>query len=148
MSVCRCELRRRIGSPNAVLVPQPGKSSCAPEPELATAKDILPPTVADLCNAIRHTPAGGTVTVRVREEQSRTRLGAAARFEVEDTGHGISPEFQREIFGKFFRVPGTAHGSAGLGLSIAKEIVEAHGGEIDVESAPGRGSLFYFTLPL
>lgn len=101
-----------------------------------------------ISNAIRHTPAGGTVTVRVREEQSRTRLGAAARFEVEDTGHGISPEFQREIFGKFFRVPGAAHGSAGLGLSIAKEIVEAHGGEIDVESAPGRGSLFYFTLPL
>lgn len=109
-------------------------------------------------NAIRHTPSGGAITVRVRETRTASHSGASpsgghdarafVRFEVEDTGTGISPEHQREIFGKFVRVPGAAHGSAGLGLSIAKEIVEAHGGEIDVESAPGRGSLFYFTLPL
>jgi signal transduction histidine kinase len=69
-------------------------------------------------------------------------------FEVQDTGEGIPVEYQKEIFHKFFRVPGATAGAAGLGLSIAKEIVEAHSGEIGVESQPGHGSLFFFTLPL
>jgi signal transduction histidine kinase/HAMP domain-containing protein len=97
-----------------------------------------------ISNAIRHTPADGVVTVGVREAESPSLV----RFEVRDTGPGITPEHQREIFHKFFRVPGTSGEGAGLGLSIAKEIVEAHGGDIGVESQPGQGSVFFFTLPL
>lgn len=93
-------------------------------------------------NAIRHTPEGGRVTVRVRD------AGQVARFEVSDTGQGIPVEYQRDIFLRFFRVPGSTTGGAGLGLSIAKEIVEAHGGKIGVESEPDRGSTFYFQIPL
>lgn len=95
-------------------------------------------------NALRHTPAGGTVTVRALPADG----GAMLRFEVQDTGEGIPREHQQAIFGRFFRVPGRAGGGAGLGLSIAKEIVEAHGGAIGVHSQPGKGSTFYFTLPV
>lgn len=61
------------------------------------------------------------------------------RFAVADTGAGIPREHLQHVFEKFYRVPGASGGSAGLGLSIAKEIVEAHGGEIGVESEVGRG---------
>jgi signal transduction histidine kinase len=118
-------------------------SPLAPE-KLHADRERLGLVFANLIgNAIRHTPEGGTVTVRVREATPDSRL----RFEVQDTGEGIPPEYQREIFHKFFRVPGRAGGGAGLGLSIAKEIVEAHGGEIGVQSQPGQGSTFFFTLP-
>ena len=94
-----------------------------------------------ISNAIRHTPKGGRVTVRAKES------GATVRFEVEDSGEGIPAEYQRDLFTKFFRVPGSSSGGAGLGLSIAKEIVQAHDGAIGVESAPSQGSTFFFTLP-
>jgi two-component system, NtrC family, sensor histidine kinase KinB len=94
-----------------------------------------------ISNAIRHTPEGGRVSIRVG------RSGGSTRFEVTDTGEGIPPEYQKRIFEKFFRVPGSASGGAGLGLSISREIVEAHGGEIGLESRPGHGSTFWFTLP-
>jgi signal transduction histidine kinase/HAMP domain-containing protein len=94
-----------------------------------------------LSNAIRHTPAGGRITVRAREEDE------TVRFEVSDTGPGIPAEYQSMIFDKFVRVPGTPGGS-GLGLSIAKDVVEAHGGRIGVGSAPGEGSTFWFTVPV
>jgi NtrC-family two-component system sensor histidine kinase KinB len=93
-------------------------------------------------NALRHTPAGGQITLRAQP------LNGWVRFEVADTGAGIAQEHQPHIFEKFFRVPGTHAGGAGLGLSIAKEIVEGHGGTIGVESEEGRGSTFWFTLPL
>ncbi len=70
------------------------------------------------------------------------------RFEVADTGEGIAPEHQQRVFEKFYRVPGASTGGAGLGLSIAQEIVQAHGGEMGVTSQPGQGSTFWFTLPL
>lgn len=92
-------------------------------------------------NGVKHTPAGGEVEVRVARE------GTRVRFEVRDTGEGIAPEQQGRIFEKFYRAPGAPVGGAGLGLSIAKEIVQAHGGELGVVSAPGRGSTFWFTLP-
>ena len=93
-------------------------------------------------NAIRHTAEASRVLVRVLP------AGTYARFEVVDSGEGVAKEYQRDIFNRFFRVPGSSSGGAGLGLSIAKEIVEAHGGDIGVESQPGQGSTFFFTLPL
>jgi len=93
-------------------------------------------------NALRHTPAGGQITLRAQP------TNGWVRFEVTDTGAGIAKEHQSHIFEKFFRVPGTPTSGAGLGLSIAKEIVEGHGGAIDVESEEGGGSTFWFTLPL
>ncbi len=92
-------------------------------------------------NAIRHTPEGGRVSIHVG------RSGGSPRFEVTDTGEGIPPEYQKRIFEKFFRVPGSTSGGAGLGLSISREIVEAHGGDMGVESRPGHGSTFWFTVP-
>ncbi len=92
-------------------------------------------------NGVRHTPVGGKVSVRVTRGETRVR------FEVKDTGEGIAPEEQARIFDKFYRAPGALAGGAGLGLSIARDIVRAHGGEIGVVSEVGRGSTFWFTLP-
>jgi two-component system, NtrC family, sensor histidine kinase KinB len=92
-------------------------------------------------NAIRHTPNGGSVTVRASPSDG------VVRFEVSDTGEGIPREHQRHLFERYFRVPGSNSKGAGLGLSIAKEIVEAHRGQIGVESEPGNGSTFWFTIP-
>jgi two-component system, NtrC family, sensor histidine kinase KinB len=95
-----------------------------------------------LANAVRHTPRGGSIALR-----SAAR-GRRVRFEVSDTGEGVPAEHQERIFEKFYRVPGARAGAVGLGLYLAREIVQAHGGEMGVESAPGRGSTFWFTLPL
>jgi signal transduction histidine kinase len=92
-------------------------------------------------NAIRHTPAGGTITLRAE------RRDDYVRFEVSDTGEGIAPEYQPKVFDKFFRVPGSQSMGVGLGLSICREVIAAHRGEIGVESEPGQGSTFWFTLP-
>jgi signal transduction histidine kinase len=67
---------------------------------------------------------------------------------VSDTGRGIPPEYLPHIFDKFVQVPGMATGGAGLGLAISRLIVEAHGGQISVQSEPSRGSTFTFTLPV
>ncbi|HTA20667.1 MAG TPA: HAMP domain-containing sensor histidine kinase, partial [Polyangia bacterium] len=69
------------------------------------------------------------------------------RFEVQDQGPGIPKEHQAELFEKFFRVPGSPVGGSGLGLFIAKGLVQAHGGRIGVDSAPGGGATFWFTVP-
>jgi signal transduction histidine kinase len=98
-------------------------------------------------NALGHTPPGGTVTLRATPE------GDVARVEVSDTGEGIAFEdlprvFERSFRGERSRTRPEKDGApgAGLGLAIARGFVEAHGGTIDVQSEPGRGSLFRFTL--
>lgn len=98
-----------------------------------------------LSNALKFTPPGGAVTVSAAVE------GEALRFEVADTGIGISPVHHERLFDRFYmvddpaarRVPGT-----GLGLAICRQLVELHGGTIGVESTPGQGSRFCFTVPL
>jgi NtrC-family two-component system sensor histidine kinase KinB len=113
----------------------------ASEPELEEVEADPERLQLVLANAVRHTGHGGEVTVRARRD------GERARFEVVDTGEGIAPEHQQRVFEKFYRVPGASTGGAGLGLSIAQEIVQAHGGEMGVTSQPGLGSTFWFTLP-
>jgi signal transduction histidine kinase len=95
-------------------------------------------------NALQHTPAGGRVSVNVR------RQVRAVRVEVRDSGDGIHPEDVPHLFDRFYRGEKSrnrATGGAGLGLAIAKGIVEAHGGQIGVSGAPGEGTTFWFTLP-
>ncbi|HEX4795013.1 MAG TPA: ATP-binding protein [Humisphaera sp.] len=94
-----------------------------------------------LNNALRHTPAGGHIRLGARA------AGEWVEFYVSDDGDGIPRPYLHRIFEKFFRVPGQVGGSgSGLGLAISKDIVEAHGGRIRVESAEGRGTEFAFTL--
>jgi signal transduction histidine kinase len=93
-------------------------------------------------NALRHTPNGGSITL------DAAVVDSFVRFAVMDTGSGIPKEYQERIFEKFYQVPESGPKGTGLGLYIAKEIVRAHGGEIGVENEPGKGSIFWFTLPL
>ena len=95
-------------------------------------------------NAIKFTEAG-EVRVEVRAADGAFRVAVA------DTGPGIAPEDQEKIFQEFQQVDSSStrkKGGTGLGLSIAKRIVELHGGRIGVESSPGQGSTFWFTLPV
>jgi NtrC-family two-component system sensor histidine kinase KinB len=121
---------------------------------VADAPD-LPPVVADrvrigaalnnlIDNAIAFTEPGGAVTLSsTADGDGRVRLTIA------DTGVGIPPECLPHLFDKFFRVPGVDRpGSTGLGLAIVREVVQAHGGTVTVESEPGRGTAFHVTLPV
>jgi len=129
-----------------------------------------------LDNALRYTPSGGVITVSACVEAplhigSRPRPAAAkplgespgsksasgptdgcfVRVTVSDTGPGIPPEELPKVFDRFYRVDKSrtrSSGGTGLGLSVAKQLVEAHGGRIWAESEPGRGAAFHFTLPV
>ena len=96
-------------------------------------------------NAIKYSPEGASVTVRLYEVTDQLYI------EVEDTGYGISDESLLHIFEKFYRVTDNEKvyetRGTGLGLPLVKEIVEAHGGRIQVNSALGEGSTFIIKLP-
>jgi signal transduction histidine kinase len=92
-------------------------------------------------NAIRHSPVGARVLLAARPQDG------VVRFEVGDEGPGIPAEHQGRIFEKFVRLPGAPTGGAGIGLSLARDLVHAHGGQIGVVSEPGCGATFWFTLP-
>ena len=97
-----------------------------------------------LDNAVRHTPAGGTVALRGAVD------GGAVRIEVQDTGSGIAAEDLPHIFERFYRGDASrsrATGNSGLGLAIVRALVEAHEGQIAVQSAPGAGTCFTIRLP-
>lgn len=95
-----------------------------------------------LTNAIKYSPPESSVLIQARKH----REGVC--FTVTDHGPGVPQEYQSRIFEKFFRVPGTPKNGAGLGLAIAREFVLAHRGRIGVRSEAGRGSEFYFVLPV
>jgi PAS domain S-box-containing protein len=116
----------------------------------------LPPIYADplrlerilynlLENAVKYSPQGGEIRVSAKQQKEHLVIG------VKDQGVGISPSDQAKLFAPFQRLeefrPEGARG-AGLGLLVCRRLVEAHGGKIWVESKPGRGSTFFFTLPL
>jgi PAS domain S-box-containing protein len=97
-----------------------------------------------LSNAVKFTPEGGSVSVSAQWN------GAGIEIRVSDTGVGIAPEDHAAVFEEFKQVGGDAHRKAegtGLGLALTKRFIELHGGEIRLESAPGKGSTFTFTLP-
>jgi NtrC-family two-component system sensor histidine kinase KinB len=95
-----------------------------------------------ISNALRYVSKGGHLTVLAQ------RIGPHVHLSVRDDGPGIPPEYHSKIFQKFVQVKGQEPGGTGLGLAICKEIVRAHGGAIWVESSPGQGSTFTFTLPV
>jgi len=95
-----------------------------------------------LRNAIKFTPRDGRIVIGVDTSDH------AVQFSVTDTGPGISAEKRARVFDRYWQSSqGARQRGAGLGLSIAKGIVEAHGGRIWVESVPGEGSEFAFTIP-
>jgi NtrC-family two-component system sensor histidine kinase KinB len=93
-------------------------------------------------NALRYVSHDGEIRITAK------KIGSHVHLSVIDNGPGIPSEYQTKIFQKFVQVKGRQSGGTGLGLAICKEIVRAHGGAIWVESSPGHGSTFTFTLPV
>lgn len=113
-----------------------------PMPVLCDRERVLQVLSNLIGNAIKFTEETGEITVRAG------RVEGAARFAVEDRGPGIEPGQLRHVFERYWHARSKSGGGTGLGLFIAKGIVEAHGGRIWVESNAGAGSTFFFTLPL
>jgi heavy metal sensor kinase len=113
---------------------------------LSGDKELITRMILNLLdNAVKYTPAGGEISLAL------TRQNGNAEIVVRDTGIGIPEADRQRIFDRFYRVDkarSRALGGAGLGLSIVRWIVEVHGGEIHIDSTPGRGSTFTVDLPL
>lgn len=156
----RPELRRAVTPPGALLerAAEPFRPAFAAKAvRLELDRPLgLPPASADptrieqvlsnlLENALRHTPAGGRVCLSVTAEET------TLRFTVDDSGEGIAPEDLPHVFERFYRGDRSRHRAedtgSGVGLSIARELIELHGGKIWAESEPGRGTRVHFTLP-
>jgi signal transduction histidine kinase len=95
-----------------------------------------------LDNALRFAPAGTSVDVTVTTDRSRARIAVA------DHGPGVAPDERSRVFERFHRAPGSRGPGAGLGLAIARAVVDAHGGLISVTDTPGGGATFLVELPL
>jgi signal transduction histidine kinase len=122
-----------------------GEVSDGVDPVLANPPRLQRVLYNLVSNALRHTPADGTIVLRAEPGKGMVRV------EVSDTGEGIVPEdlsrvFERSFRGERSRTRIEAGDGAGLGLAIARGLIEAHGGEMSVESQPGEGARFYFTL--
>jgi len=114
---------------------------------------VLPPVLVDprrlqqilmnlLRNGVRHTPPGGIVAVLAEVQNGTVQIS------VSDTGEGINPDDLEHIWERFYRGRNSGEDSAGLGLSLVKELVEAMRGSVSVESQPGKGSCFHLNLPV
>lgn len=114
-----------------------------PLPMLKVDRQRLTHVFSNLINnAIKYSPPGGSILVRAAAEE-----GGAVHFSVVDEGPGVADQHKHRLFDRFYRVPGQTKAGAGLGLSIAREIVLTHGGRIGVRDAPDHGSEFFFALP-
>jgi signal transduction histidine kinase len=121
---------------------QLGSNVAQPVPDLWCDRDRVLQVLSNLIgNALRFTPPGGTITVIVRP------LADQVQFTVADSGPGIPAEHLPHIFDRFWQPTSLRRGSAGLGLYIAKGIVEAHGGRIWADSRPEHGAMLSFTIP-
>ena len=131
-------MAERKSQPIEIAAPD-GLVTCGDQDRLWEAVDNL------ISNAIKYSPAGGRIAVALRRDGDRAVIA------VEDSGPGLSPEDAARVFGRFQRLsakPTGGESSTGLGLSIAKRIVELHRGRISVESAgQGRGAVFTISLP-
>ncbi len=146
-------LNRVVEAAIDVITPQAGEKDI---PMRAELDETLPPVRMDPqrieqvtwnlpSNAVKFSEAGGDIIVRT------ARVDGELIVSVEDRGPGIDPRDQELIFEVFRQAQGglrRPHGGVGIGLALAKRFVEAHGGRIWLESAPGRGSVFSFALPL
>ncbi|MBO9542560.1 HAMP domain-containing histidine kinase [bacterium] len=119
----------------------------------------LPPFAADpvrirqillnlVSNAVKFSPRGGTIRLQVLLEKAVGRKGAFVAFTVQDSGPGVAPEHQKRIFERFRQAPEGHPRGTGLGLPIAKRLVELHGGRLSLKSPPGEGAAFTFTVPV
>ncbi|HSQ67468.1 MAG TPA: HAMP domain-containing sensor histidine kinase, partial [Polyangiaceae bacterium] len=113
-----------------------------PHPVSVDRNRILQVLTNLLGNAVKFTPEGGCVRVECRCDESSLHVA------VSDTGPGIGEEEQAHVFDRFWQGVHAQRAGAGLGLAIAKGIVEAHGGTIAVESVEGQGATFRFSLPV
>jgi two-component system, OmpR family, phosphate regulon sensor histidine kinase PhoR len=120
--------------------------ACPPDLQVAGVEAELLSAISNLMtNAIRYTPDGGQVDISARQLP-----GGGAEIAVKDTGIGVAREHIPRLTERFYRVDGSRSretGGTGLGLSIVKHIVQRHGGNLDIQSEPGRGSTFRIVLP-
>jgi len=110
----------------------------------ADSDRIIQVLINFLSNAIKHSPQGATVSMRIKEESEHVRIAVA------DEGPGLQPGVEKILFDKYVQMPardGLARQGTGLGLAIAKEIVEGHGGQIGASNGESGGCVFYLTLP-
>jgi signal transduction histidine kinase len=130
---------------DAVVAPEGVELRTEIEPDLVAEGDavlVRQVMIGLLTNACTHTAPPGTVTLRAARGPDKT-----VTIEVQDTGKGIPPDEQDRVFERFYRGSATLEGEGfGLGLSIAKRMVDVMGGEIGLRSEPGRGSTFWVRL--
>jgi PAS domain S-box-containing protein len=150
MDAVRCDVASLVSDALSMLRPLAMEKSVVLGFE---ASPDLPPVLADrerilqvmgnlVGNAIKFTPEGGSIHLGAAAQQD------SVRFPISDTGPGIASEHLPHLFERFWQARQTLRGGAGLGLAIARGIVETHGGRIWVESEVGTGSRFHFTLPV
>jgi two-component system sensor histidine kinase BaeS len=142
------ECLERVAASHAELAAQRGirlDVQLAPNlPLIDVDRERIAQVLANLVsNALRYTPEGGVITL------SAQASGDCVLLRVSDTGPGIEPQHLPFVFKRFYRADDArpANGESGLGLAIAKSLVEAHGGTIQVESAVGQGATFTVALP-
>ncbi len=131
-------LSESIESTNAIIETAPLPQVTANAPRFIRLLQNL------IGNGLKYQPPGNTPVIRISAED----IGDAWEFAVADNGIGISPEFQQDIFLPFRRLHNQSeYAGSGIGLAICKRIVESFGGKLRVESSPGNGSTFFFTIP-
>ena len=140
-------LVQHVCASNGAIAQQKGQTIvcnvASPLPPICADRDRLLQVFGNLIgNAMKFTPERGTITLEAEP------VGDAVRFRVRDTGPGIPEADLKNVFRPYWQAKKTAHMGAGLGLAIVRGIIEAHGGSVWAENAPGGGAMFTFTVPV